>query len=72
MADISVEIKTQEISNDFDIGTWRVKITAGLDEEPKVIMEEALKRINSVIQALPQGKRYPRCRSFETNIALNQ
>ena len=66
MALISVKFMTNEATGDQEpTGSYEIKILAGLDEEPEVILADALKRIQTALQSIPQEKRFPRLRFRE-------
>lgn len=57
MAQIFVRTGTHE---KFKTGHWELRIIAGLDENPDLIMKEAQERVASSIEVIPEEKRYSR------------
>ena len=57
MAQIFVRTGTHE---KFKAGHWELRIIAGLDENPDLIMKEAQERVASSIEVIPEEKRYSR------------
>ena len=57
MATISIRYTTNE---ETKIGSYEVKIFAGLDENPEEVMKKALERLQVSLQSLSEEERYPR------------
>jgi hypothetical protein len=64
MARIVVEFVTNETTHQDgkqkSWGTWDLRVTAGLDENPGEVLSEALERVESSLSTIPAKKCYPR------------
>jgi len=57
MATISVRYTTND---ETKIGSYEVKIFAGLDENPEEVMKKALARLQVSLQSISEEERYQR------------
>jgi hypothetical protein len=41
-------------------GSWNLTVVGGLDEKPATVLQEASRRLEIAIEALPENERYSR------------